>query len=97
MAEKGSHFQEKIDTFVTRLTRNKVTERKLGPMTVLIHERRLGKWTKVLTSHSEVPIRGKTHDIVYTIFDGHIERTRLGKMAREQQPLTSALRASPAT
>lgn len=90
-------LRERVDTFVTRHTGNKVKTMQLGPLAVTIHERRLGSWTKFLTSHSEVPIRGKTHDIVYTVFDGEIERARLGAMAKEQRPLIAALRVSPAT
>lgn len=75
---------EELDFLVSRLSGNKITEQKLGKMTVIIHKRRLGEWTKVYTSHSERPIHGKTRDIVYTLFDGQIERKRLGDMAKEQ-------------
>ncbi len=88
---------EELDFLVSRLSGNKITEQKLGKMTVIIHKRRRGEWTKAYTSHSRTPIRGKTHDIVYTLFDGQIERKRLGNMAKEQRKLKQELKASPAT
>lgn len=101
MFEKGSwlRFQERVDTFVSRLTRNKVTEQKVGKMTLVIHERRRGRWTKVhLDSDPEaIPLRGKEHDIVYTVFDGVFGRKRLGEMAKEQQLRRSVPLISPAT
>lgn len=78
--------RERFDTFVSRVTGNRIRREHHGAFDDLdlsIHQRRRGRQTEAMTPYDGTPVSGKTHDIVYARVDGKTTRSRLKNLRRK--------------